>query len=282
MPDQLLRAITSDGLYRLAVATTTRTTLEAAQRHGATAVVAEALGRAITAGALLSVGEKEFHRIGLQWTGRGPMRSLHVDVRPGGALRGYPGEATAAAASVAKALGPGLIHVVEQDRAGRHTQGSLPLSTSEVDEDVETWLQRSEQVPSRLRVFVERGDDGMPVAVSGVLVQTLPGGAANALLAADGRVSPVLLARALPASLDVGELARLALPGAEITELGREPLRFSCGCSVERVARGVAMLGVDELDQMIADEQSAEVRCDFCNEHYTVDLDGLKAVRATL
>lgn len=282
MTDELLRAITADGLYRVAVASTTDVVAEAVRRHAATPVVARALARAITSGALLGVSEKEYHRIGVQWTGRGPMRSLHVDVRPGGLLRGYPGEADATAPSVAAALGPGLVHVVEQDEQGRHTQGSLPLSTSEVDEDIETWLRRSEQVPSRLRVLVDLDGEGMPAAVSGVLIQTLPGGAASALLGDEGGVSPELVARTLPASLDVGDLARRVLPGAPITELTREPLRFVCQCSAERVARGVAMLGAEEIDQMIGAGEETDVRCDFCNEHYLVDADGLRAIRATM
>jgi molecular chaperone Hsp33 len=57
--------------------------------------------------------------------------------------------------------------------------------------------------------------------------------------------------------------------------MSEEAVCFGCQCSLERVERGVAMLGADELLDMIAKEEPAEVRCDFCAEEYRVDIEGL-------
>lgn len=282
MTDQLLRAITADGCYRLAVARTTDLVAEAVGRHQLDGVVALALARAMTAASLLTVAEKDFHRIGVQWVCRGPLGSIHVDVRSGGEIRGYVTRPHALAATVPELVGAGAIHVIEQTPDGRFTQGSLTLSSGEVDEDLEAWLRRSEQVPSRLRVLVDLDDRGNPRDVAGVLVQTLPGGAGSALLGDGGALSAELLDRELSAALEPAELVRRALPGATIEVLGSEPLAFACQCSRERVERGVAMLGPDELLEMIEGEEAAQVRCDFCNEDYTVDVEGLRRIRESL
>jgi molecular chaperone Hsp33 len=277
MSDRLIRAITADGCYRVVACRTTDVVAEALRRHRPSPVVGEALARGLTAAAMLSVGQKDFHRIGVQWMARGPVRSLHVDVRPAGRLRGYPGEPQAEAESVEALLGGGVISVIEQDPDGRFTQGSLPLHTGGVDEDLERWLRKSEQVPSRLRVLIERDEAGLPAAVAGVLVQTLPGGAAGALLDG-GAIADELLQRRLSPGLEPEELARAALTGSELRFLDEEPLLFRCACSLERVERGVAMLGAEEITGMIEALEPAEVRCEFCAQEYRVDVDGLARI----
>ncbi len=266
--DELLRAITADGAYRVAVARTTDTVAEALRRHQPTDVVALAFARGLTAAALLSVGEKELHRIAVQWQGRGPMGALQAQVSGDGSLRGYPSNPSAVAPDVSAVLGRGGMAVVEIDLQGRATQGSLPLADGAVDTDVEAFLRQSEQVPSRLRVL----SDG--TATVGILVQTLGGAPGEALL--DGEV---LAAGFLDRSLDPREpldaLASAALNGAAIEVVDRSALRWACGCSQEKVEGGVAMLGVQELLDMISKNEPGQVRCDFCAEDYVVSVERL-------
>ncbi len=274
MSDILLRAISADGCYRFAALQGTELVQEALRRHEPGPGPALALARALISATLLSVSEKEFHRIGVQWSGRGPFRSVHVDVRPGGRIRGYVGAPQATASSLVEGLGQGVITVIEQDRKGRFTRGSLPLCGG-IDEDLEAWLARSEQVPSRLRVFCDLDEDCLPTSCSGLLVQTLPGGAAEALLGVEGSLAPEVASRELPGSLSPSELLRRSAPRVSIEELSSEGVRFACACSLERVEQGVALLGRDEILDMIARGESARVRCDFCSEDYELTTEGL-------
>tara|TARA_Y100001968_G_scaffold333776_1_gene399362 strand:+ start:5675 stop:6553 length:879 start_codon:yes stop_codon:yes gene_type:complete len=273
--DRLLRAITSDGCYRIVVCRTDRLVADASRRHACSPLAARALARALTATALFATTDKGYYRIGVQWMGRGPLRSIHTDARPGGILRGYVGDPSSEGADIAKALGGGLIAVIRQDQAGTFTQGTLPLSSGNVDEDLEGYLCRSEQIPSRLRVVMDCDAEGRPEQVAGVLVQPLPGGAGEALLGDRGGLSRELLARSLRADQAPEELLEQVLPSEQVNILSEEPLAFSCACNQDRVERGVAMLGRDELLEMIAEGQSAEVRCDFCGEDYVVPVEGL-------
>ncbi|MCP4868647.1 MAG: Hsp33 family molecular chaperone HslO [Proteobacteria bacterium] len=282
MTDELVRAITSDGLYRLASASTTDLVTEAIRRHKPSPMGALALARSLTAGVLLSVAEKEFHRIGVQWVGRGPVGTIHVDVRPAGRVRGYLSHPMTMSPTLRDYVGPGAIQVIEQQESGRFTQGSLPMDTHEIDSDLGAWLRRSEQVPSRLRVFTELDEIGTPVSTAGILVQTLPGGAADVLLSDEGPIAQAVLDRSLDARLGPMDLARAALPDEQLTELGREALGFVCECSVDRVERGVSLLGPEDLQEMIEAQEEAKVRCDFCAERYVVGIDRLAVIRQTL
>ena len=64
--------------------------------------------------------------------------------------------------------------------------------------------------------------------------------------------------------------------GLEITE--NMPVRFYCGCSKERVTKALASISRAELDEIIKDGKPIEVNCDFCNTHYTFDIDELKEI----
>ena len=275
MSDRLLRAITADGCYRIVVCRTDRLVADAVRRHDCSPLAARALARALTATALFATTAEGYRRIGVQWMGRGPLRSLHTDALPGGILRGYVGDPSAEGEDIAAAVGGGLIAVIRQDEAGTFTQGTLALSSSAVDEDLEGYLCRSEQILSRLRVVMECDADRRPVQVAGVLVQPLPGGVGAALLGDAGAVSAELLHRRLSADQSPEQILGLTLPGEQVRVLSEESLVFSCACNQGRVESGVAMLGRDELLEMIADGQSAEVRCDFCGEDYVVTVKGL-------
>ena len=275
MTDSLLRAISTDGCYRLAAARTTETVQELIKRHRPDPAAAQAIARAVTATALLGTAEKDFHRVAVQWNGRGPFQILIADVRPGGYLRSYVGEPSSGAESIKAGVGSGILSVTRQDPEGRFTQGSLPITSGEVDEDVEHYLRHSEQIPSRLRTFLELDAQGLPVACSGVLIQTLPGGAAEALLGNGGSLSPQTFDRSIVAGQPLEKILQEAVVGLSIELLAEESLSFRCQCSLDRVERGVAMLGPDELLDMIAKEEAAEVRCDFCSEEYRVDIAGL-------
>ncbi len=275
MPDQLIRAMTPDGLIRVVVATTTDTVREALSRHGGSRMARLALARALTATALVSVAEKEFHRISVQWRGRGPLGSVQTQVRSDGSLRGYVSVPDAVADSLPAALGPGAVAVIEQAVNGTFTQGSLALHSSEVDEDLERWLRHSEQIPSRLRVFVDTEGDEI-VAAAGVLAQTLPGGAADVVLD-DGWLAASLLDRSLSAAQPGEQLASAVVSG-ELKILDTSSLAWRCECSQERVEAGVKLLGEQELLDMIAHQETAKVTCDFCLEHYVVDVARLCAL----
>jgi molecular chaperone Hsp33 len=273
MTDRLLRAITADGRYRIVGARTTDLVAENRRKHQPGEPAALALARALTAAALVSTFEKDFHRIMLQWKGRGPLGMVHADVRPTGALRAYVHDATPVG-DLPTALGPGMFGVVEQDLEGRVTQGSLPLETHEVDVDVEVFLRRSEQVPSVLRVFGGEVEGG-PVA--GLLIQRL----GDAEEEGDP-LDPAVRARELDPAMDLEVLMVAAVPELPLRMLSESPLSLGCECSAERIERGVSLLGPDELTEMADLGEVARVTCEFCSQDHVVGIHRLRELAAEL
>src|SRR4051794_38598028 len=87
--DQIVRCVLPDLSVRVVAAITTETVREAARRHGASAGVAAALGRATTAGALLATLTKDVERVTLQLIGGGPLGAVTVDSSSDGNVRAF-------------------------------------------------------------------------------------------------------------------------------------------------------------------------------------------------
>ena len=63
----------------------------------------------------------------------------------------------------------------------------------------------------------------------------------------------------------------------EVTE--RIETGFHCDCSKERVSKALATLSKKDMDSIIADGESIEVKCQFCNHAYEFTIDDLKEIR---
>lgn len=276
MTDRLLRGMSKDGLHRVFVARTTRSVQEAVVRHQLAGPPAMAMARGLTAALLAGVTDPEWHRVSFQWASRGPLGTLHVDVRSPGNLRGYVLLAENAQEAVGKPIEewvhPGVLVALRQEASGRFSQGQIAIESGEVDRDVETYLRRSEQVASGLRVLATEDRAGGPRDVVGVLVQTLPGGdPGRALL-------PESIRERAVAPGPLRDIAAAALPGLELELFEETPLQFACPCSRSRVEMSVRLLGAVEIGQMVADEESTEVTCEFCATVYEVTVSDLKRI----
>jgi molecular chaperone Hsp33 len=287
--DVLVRAIDRDASLRVLAAITTDLARDAAARHHVEGMGACALGRALTSSLLLATLTKGGERVTVQIHGDGPLGGVVVDATGEGEVRGYllrPDGVTAPCrgrAHVAEALGrKGVINVVRDLGLKERYAGQIPLTTGEIDEDVEGYLRNSEQVPSALGCEVVMSEGGIAVS-AGVLVQAMPGSVAGDLLR---EAQHALRSGELWRLLESGErspqaLAR-AIYGVErpLEFLEERPLRFQCRCSTERVQGMLRLLSTVELDDMIATQGQAEIICNFCNQRYVVGRERLEAIRA--
>ena len=82
----------------------------------------------------------------------------------------------------------------------------------------------------------------------------------------------------LKADPDPEALLRAALPGLPLEVLEKRPIGYRCDCSRERMERALISLGREELREMIDEGREIEVNCQFCNRHYLVSVEELRAL----
>ena len=64
--------------------------------------------------------------------------------------------------------------------------------------------------------------------------------------------------------------------GLEIND--REPVRFYCNCTKDRVEKALISVGKKDIQEMIDDGKTIEVNCHFCGKNYGFTVDELKDI----
>jgi molecular chaperone Hsp33 len=308
--DALLRAINEPETVRVIATTTTESAREACRRQGATGVTAVVVARAITAGALLAtLAKTERERVRVQLSGGGPVGQIMIDAHGDGRVRACVArtlppahlanrlmvpDQPGARPSVALAVGARGYAVVTRDLGlASPYQGNVEMQTGEVDEDLEHYLQHSEQLPSAMRTAVVLDHDGHVLRAAGVLAQSFPGsepelidlarerlGGLHALLEAARFRALAALGGAQGRELD--ELVGLALGGESFRRMLEHPVRFYCSCGPERALSVLATLGAADLEALADERERTEVRCNFCGQATTLDAAQVRELAAQL
>jgi molecular chaperone Hsp33 len=276
--DELLRTLSRDGHAAVRVLAATGLAREAVRRHQTAPTASVALARALMGGLLLA-SEGDGERVQIQVRGDGPLGTILVTADSDGSVRGYVQHPAAnpplegESLGLAAAIGSGVLRVERNHPRWRQPYaGIVPLVTGELAQDLARYLLESEQKPSALALGVQLGPEGEIQAAGGYLIQALPGAPDAALAALEQRVAGLLHpSRLLRAGASAEAILERLVGDLAGSRLARLEPRFHCPCGPRRVLRAVALLGREELREVVAREESLEVRCAFCAEVYRVE-----------
>lgn len=288
MSDELIRAISKDGLMKAAAVSTRGLTERARQIHRTLPVATAALGRTLAAASMMGSALKEDGAsVTLQIKGGGPLGTLLAVSDNQGNVRGTVENPAVelplredGKLDVGAAVGnQGTLTVIRDLHMKEPYVGSIGLLWGEIAEDVALYFVESEQIPSAcgLGVLVDR--DQSVLAAGGYLIQLLPGAPdemvsrIEASLMAAGPVTSLLAADPDPEAL-----LRRALDGFELDILERSPIEYRCDCSRERMERALISLGPDELRALIDEQGQAELTCRFCDNVQVFTREQLEAL----
>lgn len=287
MADYIVRA-TAAGAQIRAFACTTRELVETArQAHNTSPVVTAALGRLLSAGAMMGSmlkGEKDL--LTLQLKGDGPMQGVTVTADATGTVKGYanvpdvilPANAVGKL-DVAGAIGRGMLSVIKDMGLKEPYVGQTELQTGEIAEDLTYYFAVSEQVPSCVGLGVLMEKDNTVKQAGGFIVQLMPFAedwVIDKLEENLGKISSVT------SMLDAGntpeQMLEQLLEGLQPEFTDVMPTKFACNCSKSKIEKVLISLGKKEIREMIEDGEEIEVNCHFCNTHYKFDVEELEAI----
>ena len=178
----MVRATAANAQIR-AFACTTRGTVETARAsHNTSPVVTAALGRLLSAGAMMgSMLKGDDELITLQIKGDGPIGGLTVTADMNGHVKGYanvPDVILPANAQgkldVGGAVGAGVLSVIRDMGLKDPYVGQIELQTGEIAEDLTYYFAVSEQVPSVVGLGVLMNRDNTVRQAGGFIVQLMP------------------------------------------------------------------------------------------------------------
>ncbi|ASR49685.1 Hsp33 family molecular chaperone [Paenibacillus kribbensis] len=281
--DRLIRGTAMDGRVRAFAVRTTQLAEELRRRHDTYPTATAALGRTLTAGAIMGSMLKGNERLTIQVKGDGPIGQIVVDANAAGEVRGYVAEPHVHLPSnsmgkldVAGAVGTeGFIHIIKDLGLKEPYRGSIPIISGELGEDFTYYFAKSEQTPSAVGLGVLVDTDNSVIVAGGFIIQLLPGLNDDEITAIENAVGSLPPVTALlDQGLELDEMLRWMLPDVRV--LDETEIRFQCECSRERVEKTLISLGESELTQLIEEEGQAEVVCHFCNEAYQFNKDDLQ------
>lgn len=287
MSDYIVRATAANSQVR-AFAATTRDVVEAAREaHGTSPVATAALGRLLTAGAMMGSmmkNEKDMLTIRIQCDG--PIKGLTVTADVNGNVKGFVEEpmvilpaSEKGKLDVAKALGLGVLSVIKDMGLKEPYVGDTILTTSEIAEDLTYYFATSEQIPSSVGLGVLMEKDNTVKQAGGFIIQVMPFVEDEVVTKLEENIAKI---ESVTSMLDKGmtpeQILEAVLEGMDVEFTDTMPTKFHCNCSKERVEKALISIGKKDIQEMIDDGKEIEMHCHFCNTSYPFSVEELKEI----
>ena len=278
MKDTIITATAKEGMVRIIAGSTTNLVEKAREIHECTPVAAAALGRLLTAGALLgSTLKSEKDVTTLNINGGGDAEGVVVTAYKGGIVKGYIGNPygdlplnSKNKLDVGGYIGKNGNLIVIKDLGLKDPYvGQVPIFSGEIAEDLAYYFTVSEQTPSAVALGVLVNTDYSIKCAGGFIVQMMPG--------ADDLLADVITYRleeipSITTLLDEGktikEIIEYIFDGMDLKILEEVEPEFKCNCSREKVEKALISIGEKELREIAEEGKDEELKCHFCNASY--------------
>lgn len=287
MNDYIIRATAANDQIRAFAAVTTEMVETAREHHNTSPVATAALGRLLTAGAMMGSmmkGEKDV--LTLQIKAGGPIQGITVTADSQGNVKGYVGNPDVCIPAnskgkldVAGAVGPGFLTVIKDMGLKEPYSGQVMLQTCEIAEDLTYYFATSEQVPSAVGLGVLMNKNNTVRQAGGFIVQLMPFAEEDVISKLEQNVQKInSVTNLLEEGHTPESLLEKVLEGFDVQINEKMDTRFCCNCSKERVAKALISIGRKELNEMIQEGKPIEMNCHFCNTNYNFTVEELKEI----
>ena len=287
MNDYIIRATAANDQIRAFAAVTTQMVETAREHHNTSPVATAALGRLLTAGAMMGSmmkGEKDV--LTLQIKAGGPLQGITVTADSQGNVKGYVGNPDVCIPAnskgkldVAGAVGPGFLNVIKDMGLKEPYSGQVMLQTCEIAEDLTYYFATSEQVPSAVGLGVLMNKNNTVRQAGGFIVQLMPFAEEEVISRLEQNVQKI---NSVTSLLEEGHtpesLLEKVLEGFVMQINEKTDTRFHCNCTRERVEKALISIGRKELNEMIQEGKPIEMNCHFCNTNYTFTVEEMKEI----
>lgn len=286
MKDRIVRGTAKDGMIRVIGGITTNLVADGTSVHECTPVASAALGRMLTAAALMGTDLKsEKDVLTLKINGGGEAKGITVTAHSDASVKGFIGNPyvnlplnAKGKLDVGGAVGTnGILYVIRDLGLKDPYVGQVPIHSGEIAEDLTYYYTVSEQTPSAVSLGVLVDKDLSIKAAGGFIIQMMPD--------ADPLLADILMYRLE----EIPSITTMITDGKTIEEIleyifedmdlklefANEP-KYVCDCSRERVEKALISIGEKDLQEIYNEQKNEEVVCHFCNKKYVFTPEDIK------
>lgn len=297
MKDYIIRATAANDNIRVFAMSSREIAEQARERHATSNVVTAALGRLLTAGALMgSMQKNNTDVLTLQIDGSGPVGGLTVTASIGTdengddvvQVKGYAKNPkvelplnSIGKLDVGGAIGTGILTVIKDMGLKEPFSGQTELVSGEIAEDLTYYFAESEQVPSSVSLGVLVEPQGTVMYAGGFIIQLLPFAEEEVITKLEEKLrSTESVTKMLGKGMTPEDILESIFGDMDLKITDRIPAEFYCNCSKDRVRKAVMSIDAKDIKDMISDGKPIEVNCHFCGSNYTFSVEDLQKLLA--
>ncbi len=284
--DYIVRATAAQQQLRV-FAITSRDLVEQGRKiHNTSPVATAALGRLLTAGAMMGSmmkGNKDV--LTLQIECGGPIGGVTVTADANANVKGYVNQPNVIIPAnkdgkldVSGAIGPGFLNVIRDIGMKEPYNGQVHLVSGEIAEDLTYYYATSEQIPSSVGLGVLLDKENFVKQAGGFIIQVMPFAEDEVIDKVEESLKHIhSVTSLLEQGMTPEDMLHHLLGDLDLEILDRMSAQYACNCSKERVAKAIASIGRADLEDMIQAGETIETNCQFCGSHYYFTTEELKS-----
>lgn len=270
--DRVVRAMSGNGMFRVAVAKTTNTTETARINHDLDPLLSYLLAKTLTSSILLSSFLKGEERIIVQAEGTGRVKLIFAEAMQVGEVRGFviTDDSKPMPETLSEALSKGYLKVSKiLYEKQEPVTGIVELVNGDIASDLSYYFEQSEQIITAVNLGATINDDGEITHAGGIIVQAMPGADLASIVEVQRSLEEMPpIEELLDSGYSPEEILRQAMP-FDIEIVNNTPVDFFCRCSLERFMSKLLTLGKQEIISM-KEEGQRELVCQYCSSIYTL------------
>lgn len=266
--DYIVRASLANDSVRAFAISSTHLVAEARERHKTLPVVTAALGRLLSAGAIMGSmmkGDKDIVTISLK--GDGPAGYITVTADSHGHVKGFPGNPNvdiprkyAGKLDVGAAVGRGLLTVSYDFGLKEPYSGQVEIQTGEIAEDLAYYFTVSEQLPSAVGLGIMVDTDSSVKHAGGFIVQLLPDAPEDVIELLEKKLANLEpVTTMMEQGMAPEDMLLHIFEGVDIEFTERHDVEFYCDCSKEKVKRALDAINDKDLQDIVNDGEDIEI-----------------------
>ena len=288
MADKIIKLLAYDGKVSLICANTTELVEEARKIHDLSPVVTAGFGRVLTVASLMACDMKSVKdKLTIQIKGNGPIGQMLVTAYNKPIVKGYVSNPVVdiplnedGKLDVSTAVGnEGYINVIKDLGLKEPYIGICPLVSGEIAQDFAEYFAKSEQKNTAVGLGVLVDKDGVRSA-GGYIITPMPDATEEDISKLEQNILKAgAVSKMLDQNLSLEEIAKKITgdDNVKIIEKNIVPI-YKCDCSKEHMAEALGTLGKDELENIIKQDNGAELTCHFCNKKYDFSVQDLRQI----